>query len=273
MTHPASTSTRRQTANRADYLAAVSTLFVALIAIVLPGAVAAATLEVCASCTYTTIQSAVDASSSGDFIEIAPGTYLESVTIDQAGYLTLYADSGRVKIDASGFDRALEILDPGAIVSLVDLDLSQADGWAGLVNHGHATLSTVYVIANSGTFGGIFNAGSMVVQLNSVIGANTATALGSAGGLNNFGWVDLWNTTVIGNQGHEGGGFKTSGSSRVTVHTSSISGNQASSMGGGYFNSSPQALVDIKPSSSFSANGAPYCDTYYDVEQSPDCVD
>ena len=42
-------------------------------------------------------------------------------------------------------------------------------------------------------------------------------------------------------------------------------------MGGGYFNSSPQALVDIKPSSSFSANSAPHCAKLYDVGQSPDC--
>ena len=50
-------------------------------------------------------------------------------------------------------------------------------------------------------------------------------------------------------------------------------GNQASSMDGGYFNSSPQAVVDIKSCSSFSSNSAAFCDTYYDVEQSPDCVD
>ncbi|MEM7351546.1 MAG: hypothetical protein AAF657_12110 [Acidobacteriota bacterium] len=232
----------------------------------------AATLQVCGSCSYTTIQAAVDAAASGDMIEIAPGTYYESVSITAPGSLLLQPSSGRVTIDATGFDRALEILDPGAIVTLKDMDLTRADGWAGLVNHGHTTLATVHVMANSGTFGGIFNAGSLVTMVNSVIAGNTATALGSAGGLNNFAWVDLWNTTLLGNVGHEGGGFKTSGNSRVTVFASSISGNQASSMGGGYFNSSPQALVDIKASSSFSANSAAYCDTYYDVNQTPDCV-
>ncbi len=251
----------------------LSTALVLLFLATLPGLAAAATLEVCGSCTYSTIQSAVDASSPGDLIEIAPGTYYERVTIDRAGGLALHAESGRVTIDATGFDSALEILDAGAIVSLRDLDLSRADGYAGLVNHGHATLTGVHVVANSGTFGGIFNAGSLVTYLNSVIAANVATALGSAGGLNNFAWVDLWNTTIIGNRGHEGGGFKTSGNSRVTVFASRSSGNLASSMRGGYFNSSPRALVVIKPSSSFSSNSAPYCDTYYDVEQSPDCVD
>ena len=176
-------------------------------------------------------------------------------------------------VDASGYDTALEILDPDAIVALIDLTLKDADGMAGLVNLGHLTLVTVYVTGNSGDFGGILNTGSLVTHNNSVIAGNVATALGSAGGLNNFAWVDLWNTTITGNQGHEGGGFKTSGYSRVTVFSSSISLNLASSMGGGYFNSSSLALVDIKPSSSFSGNSASYCDTYYDVEQSPDCVD
>jgi hypothetical protein len=72
--------------------------------------------------------------------------------------------------------------------------------------------------------------------------------------------------------GHEGGGFNSRGSSLVVVEASSISGNYASSMGGGYFNSSPLATVDIKPSSSFSSNTAAFCDTYYDVQQTPDCV-
>lgn len=252
-------------------LARLALLSAATLIALLPGIASAATLQVCSTCPYTTIQSAVDAAASGDTIEIAPGTYSESVSISGAGSLLLTASSGRVTVDASGFDRALEILDPAANVTLQDLDLKDADGFAGLVNYGRATLVTVYVMSNSGTYGGIFNAGSLLTFDHSVIAGNTTTTLGSAGGLNNFAWVDLWNTTIIGNQGHEGGGFNSRGTSRVTVWSSSISGNQASSMGGGYFTSSPQAVVDIKPSSSFSSNSAPYCAKFYDVNQSPDC--
>lgn len=249
-------------------LAFTALAFTALI----PTVATAATLQVCSTCTYVTIQGAVTAAASGDNIEIAPGTYNESVSISGARALNLHPSSGRVTIDASGFDRALEVLHANAVISLEDMDLTNAVGFAGLVNFGNLVIDTVYVISNSGTFGGIFNAGSLVTGNNSVIAANTATNLGSAGGLNNFAWVDLWNTTVIGNVGHEGGGFKSSGNSRVTVYASSISGNQATSMGGGYFTSSLQALVDIKSSSSFSSNTAAFCNTYYDVNKLPQCV-
>jgi len=261
------TYTTPKTRRNLIHLALAAALLVALVP-----AAQAATLQVCSTCTYTTIQSAVNAASSGDTIEIASGTYNEKVSISGARILVLKASSSRVTIDATGFDRALEILDPGADVVLENIDLTNANGWAGLANHGRATLVTVYVMGNSGSFGGILNTGELVTDHHSVIAANTSTALGSAGGLNNFGWADIWLTTIIGNQGHEGGGFNSRGSSRVTVYTSSISGNQASSMGGGYFTSSPQALVDVKSSSSFSTNSAPYCAKYYDVNLSPQCL-
>ena len=238
-----------------------------------PAAATAATLQVCSACSYTTIQAAVDAAASGDTIEIATGTYYESVSIAGPRSLLLLPSSGRVTIDATGFDRVLEILDADTIVTLSDLDLTDADGFAGLVNHGQVTLATIYVISNTGTFGGIFNAGSLDIAGNSVIAGNSTTTPGSAGGLNNFAWATLYNTTIVGNVGHEGGGFKTSGSSWIKIFSSSISGNQATSMGGGYFNSSPLASVDVHSSSSFSSNSAPYCDTFFDVDQSPDCVD
>jgi len=232
----------------------------------------AATLQVCSTCPYSSIQGAVNVAASGDSIVIAPGQYFESVQITGARSLILLPSSGRVTINAAGFDRALEILDPGASIVLQEIDLIKADGFAGLVNHGRVTLVSVQVVANQGSFGGIYNDGSLLTFVNTVIAGNVATALGSAGGLNNFAWVDIWNTTILGNRGHEGGGFKSSGNSRVTVFASSISGNHASSMGGGYFTSSLQAVVDIKSSSSFSANSAANCNTYYDVRKTPQCV-
>lgn len=245
-----------------------------LTAFCLPAPADAATLQVCSTCTYTTIQGAVNAAASGDNIEIAAGTYNESVSISGARSLTLYASSGRVTIDATGYDRALEILHASANIVLQDLDLEDADGYAGLVNNGRATLVTVGIRSNSGAFGGILNlpSATLVTYYNTVIMGNVTTTAGSAGGLNNFGWVDLWNTTVLGNSGHEGGGFKTSGTSRVWVYNSSIYGNQASSMGGGFFNSSPQANVVIQSSTTVTGNSAAYCDKLYDVNLSPSCV-
>lgn len=263
-----STTSRSMTVRSFLTMATALLVFLALSA----SSASAATLQVCSTCAYTTIQSAVSAASSGDVIEVAPGTYAESVSISGALSLSILPTSGQVTVDATGFDRALEILDPGASIILQDFELINAEGYAGLVNHGRATLVTVYVKNNSGTYGGIFNTGSLLTFNNSVIANNSTSTLGSSGGLNNFGQADLWNTTINGNVGHEGGGFNSLGNSRVTAFYSSISGNHATSTGGGYFTSSPQALVDIKSTSSLSSNVAPYCAAYYDVQKTPDCV-
>jgi len=57
-------------------------LLVALIA--LPAMVFSATLEVCPTCTYQNISSAVEASSPGDSIEVQGGSYTENVLIDKS---------------------------------------------------------------------------------------------------------------------------------------------------------------------------------------------
>ena len=79
--------------------------------------VSAATLNVCPSCTYTTIQSAITVSSAGDTINVAAGTYHENINIDKqleiigAGSSTIITQSsagsgdsriGVVQLSASG---------------------------------------------------------------------------------------------------------------------------------------------------------------------------
>ncbi|MDG2200438.1 MAG: hypothetical protein P8K80_04585 [Phycisphaerales bacterium] len=69
------------------------------------------TLDVCEEgCTYSTIQSAIDAASEGDRIEIGPGTYYENLNIDGKGiHLVGLAGRDATFVDAQFSGRCLYI--------------------------------------------------------------------------------------------------------------------------------------------------------------------
>ena len=48
----------------------------------------ATTREVCAACTYISIQDAIDVSDPGDIIDLYSETYTETITINEDNYLT-----------------------------------------------------------------------------------------------------------------------------------------------------------------------------------------
>lgn len=73
---------------------------VAALSLLAAGPASAATLDVCPSgCTFTTIQSAVNAATAGDTIDIGAGTYTESVTIDRS--LTLRGPNSTISPNTS----------------------------------------------------------------------------------------------------------------------------------------------------------------------------
>src|SRR5260370_33777227 len=89
-------------------------------------AAVAGTLKVCpAGCTYSTIQSAIDAAQTGDSIKIAPGTYTENLLIDPpvaATKLTLLGTGApQTIVDASQGESGTQI-DKGYTVSLSGSD-------------------------------------------------------------------------------------------------------------------------------------------------------
>lgn len=113
------TRTRRITA-----MATTAGLATAL-ALVTAAPAQADTLDVCASCTYTTIQAAVNAADPGDTISIAAGTYAESVTIDIP--LTLVGPNDGVEPDGTRAAEAIIRPDAGADAHAIILTADATD--------------------------------------------------------------------------------------------------------------------------------------------------
>ena len=92
----------------------------------------AATLKVGGSGAYSTIQSAVNAASSGDTIQIAAGTYNEDVDTKGKDLSLIGAGSAKVTINASGNDSAITV-DQGESVYLEGVTLTGSDQGVNVV--------------------------------------------------------------------------------------------------------------------------------------------
>ena len=245
------------------------------------GTLSAATLDVCASgCTYSSIQTAVDNASSGDVIELASGTYSEG-GIDIDLNLTIRTASGMATVDGGTEDYVFKV-ESGKIVDFEDLKLKGGSD-CRLDNSGFTDLSTVYVqgtgAGNPSTFGGVINrdGGSLTVADASLISANASTAYG--GGITNYGDLIIVGSTLLGNTGKYGGGFLNS-LGTVSVMSSSLSFNSATSRGGAWANlddglsTGYYGSVAFHGSASTSGNSATVdCDEFWDEGGNPSCVD
>ncbi|CAN0456685.1 unnamed protein product, partial [Ectocarpus fasciculatus] len=84
--------------------------------------VSAATLEVCASCAYTSIQDAVDDAVDGDDVVLMGGTFSEQVTIESS--ITLRGEWGTTNIiDAYGraFHRTVHVLGEEVVIRNIEV--------------------------------------------------------------------------------------------------------------------------------------------------------
>ena len=170
------------------------------------------------------IQGAVDASQSGDSVNIAPGTYYENVQID----------------------KSLEVKGAGSSETIVDGQQSGSVFTIGKNNQDiTVTLSDMAIQGGSGTStdlcgiesnslvgGGIWNAGHLTVARSTISG----NAAQFGGGIANFGTTTISESTITGNNASNGGGIYNHNGT-VDLVSGSVDHNIAEFNGGGIYSS------------------------------------
>ena len=235
---------------------------------------------------FTSVQTAVDAVAFGGTVDVAAGTYSETVSIRQPltlqgaenGAVTTLRDpttgadtgitvntaSGTVDIQGctvTGFMTGVSVT--AGTVELNDDTISgnnnpNGDG-GGIYNNGTLMVAGSTVSGNSaGIGGGIYNNGTLTASRSTVSGNSTAVVSGgSGGGIYNHATLTLTDSTICDNFASTlgiGGGIDNGGGT-LKIEQSTISGNSAFS-GGGIVNFATLTLADSTLSGNAATVGA-----------------
>lgn len=212
------------------------------------------------------IQGAVDASESGDAINVAAGTYDENVLIDKSLKIKGAGASDTI-VDGQQSGSVFNIgrNNPNADVALTGMTIQGGSGtyterWpgepqvqcgGGIWNAGSLSLTDSVVYNNTANeYGsGIWSTGTLTVDRSFIYGNDKPR---DGGGIWSSGDMIVKDSTIAGNAAHwNGGGIWSSGS--MLVENSYIAENDAGIFGGGIANDLGQATVKY---STISANNA-----------------
>jgi len=220
---------------------------------------------------YLTIQAAIDAANYGDIVLVAPGTYLETITL-KAGVKVQGqgAESTVIDGDSGAYDPIGD--GPGPVVTIVGEDITDevilsgftirggrgqkdvggggiyvAEGASPIIENNTVTANVTGVWGGDG--GGIYVSGASPVIQNNTITGNKTVFFASGFGGNGSGIfitdsysVIIQNNKISDNQGvsagsnnNIGGGMYISNSDDITISENVISGNLAKYGGGGIY--------------------------------------
>jgi hypothetical protein len=242
---------------------------------------------VCATCTHTTVQAAINAAAPGATIFICAGTYAENLSIpislalvgagdgdDPASDTILQGIAGGgpvVDIPANGQNVALHDLRIrggnasargggvnhfGATLTMNDCTLTgnlALDGGGGLFNAAISTASltgcTISRNTTPGSGGGIFNSGALTLT-NCLIDFNAFIG-GDGGGIcnNNTGFTLTLNNTVVSRNSALNGGGIANDAGHVELIGSQVEDNNSARVNGGGVYNAPDAILTLGASS------------------------
>ena len=192
---------------------------------------------------YDTIQAALDDADDNNTIEVADGTYDESINFPYGENLTLQSVNGASSTTIRGDDglptvSLYETYGFGSYI-LKGFTITHVSGnyGTGIYAKGNLTIKNCTIISNNYNYfgGGITNYNGIIAITGSTISDNSAGNY-HGGGIHNYnGIITITGSTISDNSAGIGGGIENYWGS-ITIITSTISGNSANGDGGGIYN-------------------------------------
>ena len=191
---------------------------------------------------YNTIQAALDDADNDNIIEVADGTYDESITFPSVKKIILQSVNGASLTTIREIYDLPTVTIDGSLTgtTLKGFTITHADRKTGkgiYFTGGKLYIINCIISNNSGT--GIYNRGTLTITDSTIFGNSGFVG----GGISNGGTLTITDSTISGNSCFVGGGIDNGGSLSITGST--VSDNSASDRGSGIYISWPTGTITI----------------------------